>query len=155
MCLSVRLHDNSGTAYSIVLKFFLQDYLMNISIEFKDEKNPAHFSRFQEEIPWFHTQNPIQLLFDEKARELEFFHSYKETSTNIYYSIEHFLAYKMILNSRGRCVGFKSFSISYFPNTMKKPHILALYLGDMWLFSMQSASFFKHHLTKFRASKWR
>ena len=38
---SGRLHDNSLQIHSIELKFCVQNCLINISVEFEDEKDPA------------------------------------------------------------------------------------------------------------------
>ena len=38
---SVRLHDNSSQLHSIELKFCAQNCLINISVEFEDEKDPS------------------------------------------------------------------------------------------------------------------
>ena len=41
MCPSGRLHDNSLQIHSIELKFCAQNCLINISVEFEDEKDPS------------------------------------------------------------------------------------------------------------------
>ena len=38
---SGRLHDNSSQLHSIELKFCTQNFLINISVEFEDEKDPS------------------------------------------------------------------------------------------------------------------
>jgi hypothetical protein len=38
---AVRLHDNSSQLHSIELKFCAQNCLINISVEFEDEKDPS------------------------------------------------------------------------------------------------------------------
>ncbi len=95
---SVRLHDYSWKAHSIVMKFSTQLYLINISLEFEDENNSSR-------ICWVTPRNIIIFytnidLFQFLQIKI-FCHSQNKTSTIIYRSIENFTGYKMMLNYRG------------------------------------------------------
>ena len=61
-----------------------------------------------------------------------FCHSQNETSTIIYHSIENFMGYKMMLNSRGKYAAFKNSSVSHFWGNMKNPFNLTLCLSDKY-----------------------
>ncbi len=138
-----RLHDNFWKANPIVVKFFTQHYLKNISLEFEDENNSSR-------IYWVTGRNiiifysllckywPIPICANQN-----FCHSQNETSTIIYHSIENFMGYKMMLNCMGKYATLKISSIPQYPKIMKNSRILILCLYDMCLFPIEPTSFFR------------
>ena len=69
----------------------------------------------------------MKIWIHEDSRKPEFFfYSLQETLTIIYHSIENFMGYKMILNSKDRYTVLKNSSVSQFSKTVK-----ALIFGTM------------------------
>ena len=76
MCPSGRLHDNSSQLHSIELKFCAQNCLINISVEFEDEKDPSRNGWVIEKI----------VIFDQTIPEGEYRDFFKK---NIFLRIIH------------------------------------------------------------------
>ena len=77
-------------------------------------------------------------------------HNQNKTPTIIYYSIENFMGYKMMPNSRDKYTAFKNFSTSYFRGTMKNPFNLTLLSHPIlpWPSSYSYSQSYPHaHLT--------
>jgi hypothetical protein len=66
---SVRLSDNSSQLHPIELKFCVQNYLINISVEFEDENDPSRNGWVIEKIVIFDQTIPeggVQRFFQKK-----------------------------------------------------------------------------------------
>ena len=114
---AVRLHDNSSKAHPIVMKFCTQNCLINISVEFEDEKDWSRPSRVIAKnviISYgFLCKNWPHLVFGETFSS----HNQNKTSTIIYHSIENFTGYKMV---------YKTLRKNWWIDSIKDPQVVML-----------------------------
>jgi hypothetical protein len=93
---------------------------------------------------------PIPIFANQNFR-----HTRNGTSTIIYHSIENFMGYKTMLNSRGKYAALKISSILQYPEPMKNSRILTLCLYDMCLFPIEPMSFFRSKIELVKSCKIR